>query len=275
VLCYAKDIAKIERFAIKRIEIPVQRDMIEDISSQVKRQMLFGIETAENKLHSLIEYYCKKYDITWLKNYNCVDSNGDVYFASDLSVPGTPRPVDIEQINLHLEPLKTRGWVSDKKFVELYKKGLLVFRNNRPYYKKFLKNAEDNAPSILNFYSRYGTNDLNRLGLRGLFDTPKPVELIKFLIRVANVSCGEYVLDCYAGSGTTGQSVIEVNLEDNLDISFILIQRKENICKQNKVYKNCEKYGIQPYVSEITKLRLDNVYKKFNLNNNIEYIDYE
>lgn len=30
--------------------------------------------------------------------------------------------------------------------------------------------------SILDFYSRQGTNDLKKLGLNGLFDTPKPVE---------------------------------------------------------------------------------------------------
>lgn len=275
VLAYAKDITKIERFTIKRMDIPEQREMINDLLTQVGKEIIFGIKTAENRLHNLIDQYCKQYDITWLKNYNCVDSSGEIYFASDLSVPGTPRTVDIGEINLHLEPLKTRGWVSDKRFIELHKKGLLVFRNKRPYFKKYLKNAEDNVPSILNFYSRHGTRDLNKLGLRDLFDTPKPVELIKFLIRAARVAKGDYVLDCYAGSGTTGQAVLEVNLEDKTDIGFILIQKKEKICKQHKIYESCQRYGIEPDMSAIIKLRLNKVYEKFFIKSKLECIDYE
>lgn len=80
--------------------------------------------------------------------------------------------------------LKTRGWVSDNKFIKLYKENRLSFRDGRPYKKKYLIEAEDNVSSILNFYSRQGSEDLKRLGLNNLFDTPKPVELIKFLFRI-------------------------------------------------------------------------------------------
>lgn len=275
ILCYAKNKEKLNRFSIRRMDIPEQRAMIEDLCAQIKTEFRLGIKAAEKKLQSLIEYYCSKYEITWLKNYNCVDGDGNIYFASDLSVPGTPREVNINQIGLRLAPLKTRAWVSDQKFIELYNKRLLVFRSGRPYIKKYLEDAVDSAPSILNFYSRYGTNDLNKLGLRDLFDTPKPVELIKFLIRIANVSKGEYVLDCYAGSGTTGQAVLEVNIEDNNDIGFILIQNKEEISKKNKIYNSCLKYGIQPLVCEITRLRLESAHEKHNLKNSVEYLSYE
>lgn len=171
-----------------------------------------------------------------MKNYNCIDDDGSIYFASDLSVPGIPRRVDIDEINLHLAPLKTRAWATEKKFLELHDKGLLVFRNNRPYCKKCLRDARDNAPSVLNFYSRFGSKDLDNLGLHHIFDTPKPAELIKFLIRISNVKSGKYVFDCYAGSGTTAQAVLEVNSEDKKDINYILIQNKERINKKGKSY---------------------------------------
>lgn len=270
ILCYAKNIRKLEKFCVKRIDIPEQKEMIETIIGEVKREFLQnGRVEAEKHLGTLIKKYCKKFNITWLKNYHCVDDLGNVYFASDLSVPSTPRSVSIPSINLYLEPLKTRGWTSDKKFIELFNAGLLVFRENRPYYKKYLSESTDNAPSILNFYSRQGTNDLNKLGLRGLFDTPKPVELIKFLIRISNVKSSDIVLDCFGGSGTTMQSVTEVNIEDRKDIDCILIQQKEEINSKTSIYSNCSKYNIAPYVSEILKLRVKKVFEKYNIDTNL------
>lgn len=216
ILCYAKNKDKLPAFSVRRVDIPEQKEMIYDIINSVKKSYKEkGLNSAELLLAEKIKFYCYKNNITWIKNYNCVDENGDVFFASDLSVPSSPRKVSIPEIGLYLEPLKTRGWVSDEKFITLFHQNLLVFRDNRPYIKKFLIDARDNAPSILNFYSRQGTNDLNKLGLRDIFDTPKPVELIKFLIRIANPNPDDIVLDCYAGSGTTAQAVIEVNQEDN------------------------------------------------------------
>ncbi len=118
IICYARDITKLPRFSIRRIKIPEQKNMINDIMTKVKSEMPHGIKRAESRLHGLIKDYCRRYSITWLKNYNCVDARGNVYFAADLSVPGMPRAVEIEKIGLHLEPLQTRGWVSDKKFIE-------------------------------------------------------------------------------------------------------------------------------------------------------------
>lgn len=277
ILCYAKNKNKLGNFSVKRVDIPEQKEMIDSIISDVKKEFLEkGQQQAEKYLGTLIKKYCEKFNITWLKNYNCVDTLGNVYFASDLSVPSSPRVVNIPSINLYLAPLKTRGWVSDKRFVELYDKGLLVFRDNRPYYKKCLSESRDNVPSILNFYSRQGTNDLNKLGLKGLFDTPKPVALIKFLIRISNVETSDIVLDCYGGSGTTMQSVIEVNKEDGKEINCILIQQKEKINSKSSIYSNCNKYNIAPYVSEILKLRIKKVIEKHNIDTNlIEIIENE
>ncbi|MDE5833637.1 MAG: site-specific DNA-methyltransferase [Desulfovibrio sp.] len=262
ILCYAKNKNSLERFSVKRMDIPEQRAMIKAISGEVKKLLPMGRKAAEKRLRQLIGEYCEKYEITWLKNYNRVDDDGNIYFASDLSVPGEPREVSIKKINLRLAPLKTRGWVSDKKFIELHSQGALAFRGGRPYQKNYLGDASDNAPSILNFYSRFGTKDLEALGLRDVFDTPKPVQLIKFLIRIANLSDGDIVMDCYAGSGTTGQAVMEINNEDGKAINFILIQKKEPVSPESKAFGRCGAFGIEPYISEIIKLRLKRVIEK-------------
>lgn len=59
------------------------------------------------------------------------------------------------------------------------------------------------------------------------FDNPKPVELIKYLVQRAEKSNDSVILDFFAGSGTTGQAVLEMNQEDDGNRQFILITNNE------------------------------------------------
>jgi len=68
------------------------------------------------------------------------------------------------------------------------------------------------------------------------FDYPKPTSLIKYLIGIISKK-DDIVLDSFAGSGTTGQAVLELNKGDKGNRKFILIQldegfegEKVNIC---------------------------------------------
>ena len=68
-------------------------------------------------------------------------------------------------------------------------------------------------------------------GRRDYFQTPKPLKLIKELIR-ATSNKDSIVLDYFAGSGTTGHAVVELNNEDNGNRKYILISNDEsNICQ--------------------------------------------
>lgn len=120
-------------------------------------------------------------------------------------------------------------------------------------------------PSILNFYSRYGTNDLKKLGLYGLFDTPKPVELIKYLIRISQHK-NSTILDFYAGSGTTAQAVYEVNMEDNIKHNYILIQNDESAKEKSKTNQFLKTHGYtNPKISDAMLLRINTFLEKNNL----------
>ena len=186
------------------------------------------------------------------------DKQKDLRFEKDLSTPGAPKKVDIPEINLKLDPLPTRGWSSDEKFIQLHNMDKLYFRGERPYEITYLKEAKDNVPSLLDFYSRHGTNDLNKLGLRDLFDTPKPVELIKYLIKIYPENTLT-VCDFFAGSGTTAQAVLELNKDYKTNHNFILVQSKEKFDENTTPYKTSLKHGIKPYVSEVLKLRINEV----------------
>jgi adenine-specific DNA-methyltransferase len=73
------------------------------------------------------------------------------------------------------------------------------------------------------FLNETGTIELRNLGLEGVFDFPKPLNLIKQSI---NLSCedNDIILDFFGGSSTTGQAVLEINHEDGGNRKFILVQ---------------------------------------------------
>lgn len=77
-------------------------------------------------------------------------------------------------------------------------------------------------------------------GRRNYFSTPKPLKLMKELIR-STTSKNSIVMDYFAGSGTVGHACIELNKEDNGNRKFILVCNNEsNIC-ENVTSKRLDK----------------------------------
>ena len=85
------------------------------------------------------------------------------------------------------------------------------------------------------------------LGDRAIFSTPKPVKLIKEFVR-AGSNKNSIILDFFAGSGTTGHAVMDLNKEDGGQRRFILITNSEsNICQKvtiPRIKKAIEKFGF-------------------------------
>lgn len=72
-------------------------------------------------------------------------------------------------------------------------------------------------------------NDL--FGRRDYFSTPKPVKLMKELIR-ATTKKDSIVMDYFAGSGTVAHACVDLNSEDKGNRTFILVCNKESdICR--------------------------------------------
>jgi len=70
--------------------------------------------------------------------------------------------------------------------------------------------------------SSHGKTTLGNVLGNNTFDYPKPVELIKFLLEFGSTKDG-LVLDFFAGSGTTGQAVAELNNEDGGTRQVVLV----------------------------------------------------
>lgn len=91
-------------------------------------------------------------------------------------------------------------------------------------------------------------NELKSIFVSKPFDYPKPVGLIKNLVKSTGFE-NATVLDFYAGSGTTGQAVLELNKEDGGERKFIL-------CTNNEIDEKINPNGI---AYDVTTKRLKRV----------------
>ena len=71
-----------------------------------------------------------------------------------------------------------------------------------------------------------GTTQLSEIVGKHIFDNPKPVDLVKWCINL-HPNTKAVVLDFFAGSGTTGQAVLDLNKDDNGNRQFILCTNNE------------------------------------------------
>ncbi len=102
------------------------------------------------------------------------------------------------------------------------------------------------------------------LGEKGLFDNPKPVELIEHLIEITCMRDNAIIMDFFAGSGTTFEAVCRLNKKDGGQRKSILIQKPEIPQKENqfktiadlcwkRISKNAEEFGEKVVKLEMKK----------------------
>lgn len=103
--------------------------------------------------------------------------------------------------------------------------------------------------------SRKGTAEVQDLFTSKVFSFPKPIELIRRFIAVSTEK-NSIILDFFAGSGTTGHAVMQLNAEDGGDRKFILCQIDEPIQKDKPAYTFCIDNNLTPVISSLTIERL-------------------
>lgn len=157
---------------------------------------------------------------------------------------------------------------SKETMEEMYQDGLIVKRGNSLYQKYFLKDALKRRKTDNSWWDDGGlvseaTKKLNKLIGNDVFNNPKPVGLIQRMLKLSTYNKGEcIILDFFAGSGTTAQSVLELNEDENFDLKFILVQFPEltlpNSVAYEKGYEN---------IAEIGKERIRRVIHNMNESN--------
>ena len=135
--------------------------------------------------------------------------------------------------------------VYTKQYLNCDNEGNLIERTQRPF------------GVIDTFSSTQASKLLDNLGLANLFTYSKPYELISYLIeRVVKPNDDNIILDFFAGSGTTGDAVMQLNAADGGNRKFILCQIDEPIKEDKPAYKFCIDNNLPPVISSITIERL-------------------
>ena len=152
-----------------------------------------------------------------------------------------------EKFSIKVLPIDSNGekriWRRANNVIdEMYQQGdlwLNTTQNGHQIYFKFRGGLDGEPPESIWFdnmfsASEHGTKTLDSiLGKREMFQYPKSPYAVMECIKSATTKKDAIILDYFAGSGTTGQAVLELNEVDEGHRQFILCTNNENnICEE-------------------------------------------
>lgn len=231
VVCYAR-----KKAAVPKIwKSPVSQ--VKDVILQKEAELLENHSEDASLQRAFLEWYnIQKRFLAPLDRYKYIDRGG-IYTGSqsvhnpgregyryDLLHPVTHRPCKEPAMGYRFPEATARQMERDKRF--LYGKDHSKIVEIKLYVSEF----EDKLPSTINLDGRVGSNELASIfhDKGKVFDYPKPTALLlDFLSFVTEKD--DLVLDSFAGSGTTGQAVLELNKQDGGNRKFILVEMDESI----------------------------------------------
>ncbi len=197
-------------------------------------------------------------------HYDKVDDEGRAYYLKPLRAMGgqgetrAARPKlyyaltapDGTEVHPQLQDGTDGAWRWNKQKVERDKwriewKGSGA--DSSPYFRIYADMSKGRPPETIFPHEEVGSNRTSRIEIKNVFregdvfSTPKPIGLLKKLINLV-ADNDSFILDSFAGSGTTAHAVLELNKEDGGNRKFILVQQpfdtkeneteKFNICEQ-------------------------------------------
>ena len=147
----------------------------------------------------------------------------------------------------------------EETYWNLFNDNRIVFPKGgegKPRYKLFLEEKKKQGVLPNTWLDNISSNQEATKEIKKLFDdklicdTPKPVELIEYLINLGS-NDKDVILDFFAGSATTADAVIHGNLNENFNRKFILVQIPEAVNEKSIAFK--EGYST---ICEIGKERI-------------------
>lgn len=164
--------------------------------------------------------------------------------------------------------------VSQKKIDEYIADNLLFITANKGLRRDVSEAEIGKRKSITDLLLDWGDNqdsdtELQKLFKGNYFEYAKPVKLI-FNFAKSIYSDNSVVMDFFAGSGTTGDAVMQLNADDGGNRKYILVQIPEPIDPKKKESKAAYDFvknelKTEPTIFEITKERLLRAANKINL----------
>ena len=227
VLCYAKQKhydSKIKELLVERVKTELEDAPLYNASNPIKK-LLFPKGSVKFNIKDGI--YDKTTDCKYVLHNPVEVKNGFNANDFELSFPSRwARQTVLEEIEKG-----TIYWVKTNNFAirAIYNDGReskespkqIIFTNSN---NEFVTKDRNNV--------KVGTNEdgssalFDIMNIINIFDYPKAPTLISYLVSLTNKKDAK-ILDFFAGSGTTGQAVLELNKEDGGSRQFILAQLNE------------------------------------------------
>jgi adenine-specific DNA-methyltransferase len=224
MLCYAKNFE-----ALQGVKWRTPKKGAQDIANAYKKlkQKGLSIEEIEAEIKDL--YGRPKY--SHLSRWNKIDDTG-VFVDADLSREGGSKDYTITNPDTGQEcVVPERGWgKSLDELTRLQQEELIWYGDPEtpPRMKVYIDDENPVVPdNFLYFDNSVDTRMIKTMFGSLIFENPKPLEMIKTIIRFSAPKDG-VILDFFAGSGTTAQAVLELNLEDEGNRQFIINTNNEN-----------------------------------------------
>lgn len=145
-------------------------------------------------------------------------------------------------------PPSGRYWsVNKEKFEQLVLENKIWFGkdgNGTPRLKTYLSEVQNGLrPNTIIFHDEGGHNQQGKQETKelfddiGVFDGPKPVKLLNYLLTISNLQKDSIILDFFSGSATTAHAVMKLNAEDGGNRRYIMVQLPEPCDEKSEAYK--------------------------------------
>lgn len=162
-----------------------------------------------------------------------------------VTMPCTNKGGAVYSVETPTGKIITEEWRFKRETYEKLKsENRLVFPkggDGKPRYKLFL--SEKKAEGVLATTwldglasNQEATREIKNIMGDLVFDTPKPVGLLKFCLQLATDK-DSIILDFFSGSATTAHAVMRLNAEDGGNRKFIMVQLPEVCSEQSEAYK--------------------------------------
>ena len=219
--------------------------------------------------------YAKNSDILREKGVGKIDLTGS--FSNPDNDPrgawaSKPWKVGSDQSGSRYQITTPTGTILDEEWMgeeatykELLADNRIIFPrggDGMPRKKYFQFEREEEGQCATNWWDctkfghNQGANDLmaELFGVKNVFSNPKPLELIRGLIQIANVKEDDIVVDFFSGSATTAHAVMQLNSEDMKNRHFILVQLPENLDANYSVASGKAKQQLEVAISFLTSI---------------------
>lgn len=168
----------------------------------------------------------------------------------------------------------TKNWAFSKDSMnKMIKENKIIWPSSKtgtPRQKRFLSEMTNSTTPIKTLFGEYqsetATNNLKVLfNDVKLFNFPKPVPLVKYLIKQSSQK-NSLILDFFAGSATTADAVMQLNKEDSGNRKYILVQLPEKVSKNSEA----EKAGYET-IDQISRERIERAATKIGDNSGFKH----